>query len=96
MTGAVAGQTPRHHTNAAAACSTSVPTPSARRCPPRRARVASRLAGTFFVSGYAEEQLRKTIDIENVALIPKPLSVVQLAEAASNGSAHLIDRVRQR
>jgi two-component system cell cycle sensor histidine kinase/response regulator CckA len=48
------------------------------------------------MSGYAEQQLRKTIDIENVALIPKPLSVVHLAEAACNGSAHLIARVRPR
>ncbi|WP_254447748.1 response regulator [Sphingomonas sp. ID1715] len=36
----------------------------------------------LFMSGYAEEQLRKSIDIENVAFLPKPFSVQQLAEAA--------------
>ena len=34
----------------------------------------------LFISGYAEEQLRKSIDIENVAFLPKPFSVQQLAE----------------
>jgi two-component system cell cycle sensor histidine kinase/response regulator CckA len=36
----------------------------------------------LFMSGYAEEQLRKSIDIENVAFLPKPFSVTDLAEAA--------------
>ena len=36
----------------------------------------------LFMSGYAEEQLRKSIDIEDVAFLPKPFSVTQLAEAA--------------
>jgi two-component system, cell cycle sensor histidine kinase and response regulator CckA len=36
----------------------------------------------LFMSGYAEEQLRKSIDIPNVAFLPKPFSVQQLAEAA--------------
>ncbi len=36
----------------------------------------------LFMSGYAEEQLRKSIDIANVAFLPKPFSVNQLAEAA--------------
>jgi len=36
----------------------------------------------LFMSGYAEEQLRKSIDIDNVAFLPKPFSVNQLAEAA--------------
>lgn len=36
----------------------------------------------LFMSGYAEEQLRRSIDIEQVAFIPKPFSVQQLAEAA--------------
>ncbi|WP_066781060.1 response regulator [Sphingomonas sp. CCH5-D11] len=36
----------------------------------------------LFMSGYAEEQLRRSIDLENVAFIPKPFSVQQLAEAA--------------
>ena len=34
----------------------------------------------LFISGYAEEQLRKSIDIDNVAFLPKPFSVQQLAE----------------
>jgi two-component system, cell cycle sensor histidine kinase and response regulator CckA len=38
----------------------------------------------LFMSGYAEEQLRKTISIENVNFLPKPFSVQQLAEAARN------------
>jgi two-component system cell cycle sensor histidine kinase/response regulator CckA len=36
----------------------------------------------LFMSGYAEEQLRKSIDIENVNFLPKPFSVSELAEAA--------------
>jgi two-component system cell cycle sensor histidine kinase/response regulator CckA len=36
----------------------------------------------LFMSGYAEEQLRKSIDIARVAFLPKPFSVQQLAEAA--------------
>ena len=36
----------------------------------------------LFISGYAEEQLRKSIDIENVNFLPKPFSVTDLAEAA--------------
>ncbi len=36
----------------------------------------------IFMSGYAEEQLRKSIDLDNVAFLPKPFSVQQLAEAA--------------
>jgi two-component system, cell cycle sensor histidine kinase and response regulator CckA len=36
----------------------------------------------LFMSGYAEEQLRRSIDIPNVAFLPKPFSVQQLAEAA--------------
>ncbi len=35
----------------------------------------------LFISGYAEEQLRKSIDIENVNFLPKPFSVTELAEA---------------
>ena len=35
-----------------------------------------------FMSGYAEEQLRKSIDLDNVTFLPKPFSVQQLAEAA--------------
>ncbi|MCP3733575.1 response regulator [Sphingomonas sp. RP10(2022)] len=36
----------------------------------------------IFMSGYAEEQLRKSIDLDHVAFLPKPFSVQQLAEAA--------------
>lgn len=36
----------------------------------------------LFMSGYAEEQLRKSIDIDKVAFLPKPFSVQELAEAA--------------
>ncbi|HET7606579.1 MAG TPA: response regulator [Sphingomicrobium sp.] len=36
----------------------------------------------LFMSGYAEEQLRKSIDIENVNFLPKPFSVIDLAAAA--------------
>ncbi|MDQ0250882.1 two-component system cell cycle sensor histidine kinase/response regulator CckA [Sphingomonas kyeonggiensis] len=36
----------------------------------------------LFMSGYAEEQLRKSIDLEQVSFLPKPFSVQQLAEAA--------------
>jgi two-component system, cell cycle sensor histidine kinase and response regulator CckA len=34
-----------------------------------------------FMSGYAEEQLRKSIDIPQVSFLPKPFSVAQLSEA---------------
>ncbi|OWQ91714.1 hybrid sensor histidine kinase/response regulator [Sphingopyxis witflariensis] len=37
----------------------------------------------LFMSGYAEEQLRHSIDIDDVAFLPKPFSVAQLAEATS-------------
>ena len=36
----------------------------------------------IFMSGYAEEQLRRSIDLDQVAFLPKPFSVQQLAEAA--------------
>ncbi len=35
----------------------------------------------LFMSGYAEEQLRKSIDLDKVAFLPKPFSVQQIAEA---------------
>jgi two-component system, cell cycle sensor histidine kinase and response regulator CckA len=41
----------------------------------------------LFMSGYAEEQLRKSIDIANVNFLPKPFSVKQLAEAAQQALA---------
>jgi two-component system, cell cycle sensor histidine kinase and response regulator CckA len=36
----------------------------------------------LFISGYAEEQLRKSIDLERVSFLAKPFSVQRLAEAA--------------
>jgi len=41
----------------------------------------------LFMSGYAEEQLRKSIDIANVAFLPKPFSVKELAEAVRKALA---------
>ena len=41
----------------------------------------------LFMSGYAEEQLRKSIDLDRVAFLPKPFSVQQLAEAAKEALA---------
>lgn len=48
----------------------------------REARETRPEIPVLFMSGYAEEQLRKSIDIANVAFLPKPFSVSQLAEAA--------------
>jgi two-component system cell cycle sensor histidine kinase/response regulator CckA len=36
----------------------------------------------LFISGYAEEQLRKSIDLDRVSFLAKPFSVQKLAEAA--------------
>ena len=41
----------------------------------------------LFMSGYAEEQLRKSIDLDRVAFLSKPFSVQQLAEAARDALA---------
>ena len=48
----------------------------------REARKSRPELPILFMSGYAEEQLRKSIDIANVAFLPKPFSVQELAEAA--------------
>ncbi len=48
----------------------------------REARLSRPELKILFMSGYAEEQLRKSIDIENVNFLPKPFSVTELAEAA--------------
>ena len=48
----------------------------------REARLSRPELKVLFMSGYAEEQLRKSIDIENVNFLPKPFSVTELAEAA--------------
>lgn len=47
----------------------------------------------LFMSGYAEEQLRKSIDIDHVSFLPKPFSVNQLAQAAREalGAAPEVD-----
>jgi two-component system cell cycle sensor histidine kinase/response regulator CckA len=41
----------------------------------------------LFMSGYAEEQLRNSIDIDRVAFLAKPFSVQQLGEAARDALA---------
>ncbi|QNP46822.1 response regulator [Sphingomonas sediminicola] len=48
----------------------------------REARKSRPDLPVLFMSGYAEEQLRKSIDIDKVAFLPKPFSVQELAEAA--------------
>jgi two-component system, cell cycle sensor histidine kinase and response regulator CckA len=48
----------------------------------REARESRPELKILFMSGYAEEQLRKSIDIDNVNFLPKPFSVTELAEAA--------------
>jgi two-component system cell cycle sensor histidine kinase/response regulator CckA len=35
----------------------------------------------LFMSGYAEEQLRNSLNVENMSFLPKPFSVQELAEA---------------
>jgi two-component system cell cycle sensor histidine kinase/response regulator CckA len=35
----------------------------------------------LFMSGYAEEQLRNSINVDNCSFLPKPFSVQELAEA---------------
>ena len=47
----------------------------------RKVRETSPKMPILFMSGYAEEQLRKMIDLDNIAFLPKPFSVQQLAEA---------------
>ncbi|MES2054780.1 MAG: response regulator, partial [Pseudomonadota bacterium] len=48
----------------------------------RRARERYPDLPILFMSGYAEETLRKSIDLDNVQFLAKPFSVQQLAEAA--------------
>jgi len=50
----------------------------------REARATHPGLPVLFMSGYAEEQLRKSIDIDNVAFLPKPFSVAQLSEAVAD------------
>ena len=53
----------------------------------REARKSYPNVPILFMSGYAEEQLRKSIDIANVAFLPKPFSVQELAEAVRRALA---------
>ena len=48
----------------------------------REARKARPKIPVLFMSGYAEEHLRNSIDIDQVSFLPKPFSVQELAEAA--------------
>ncbi|MEJ7776657.1 MAG: response regulator [Sphingomicrobium sp.] len=48
----------------------------------REARLTWPSLPILFMSGYAEEQLRKSIDFDNVLFLPKPFSVQELAESA--------------
>ena len=41
----------------------------------------------LFMSGYAEEQLRQSINLDNVSFLPKPFSVQQIAEAVRDSLA---------
>jgi two-component system cell cycle sensor histidine kinase/response regulator CckA len=47
----------------------------------REARARFPTLRIVFMSGYAEEQLRKSIDVPGVAFLPKPFSVQELNEA---------------
>ncbi len=38
----------------------------------------------LFMSGYAEEQLRQSIDIDNMFFLPKPFSVQQISQSVKN------------
>jgi two-component system, cell cycle sensor histidine kinase and response regulator CckA len=53
----------------------------------RHARAKFPTLPILFMSGYAEEQLRRSIDIDHVAFLAKPFSVQQLAEAARDALA---------
>jgi two-component system cell cycle sensor histidine kinase/response regulator CckA len=57
---------------------------------PTTAREARKLQPDLpiiFISGYAEEQLRQSIDLEGIAFLAKPFSVQKLAEAARDALA---------
>ena len=41
----------------------------------------------IFMSGYAEEQLRNSIDLDNIGFLPKPFSVQQIGQAAREALA---------
>jgi two-component system cell cycle sensor histidine kinase/response regulator CckA len=57
---------------------------------PTTAREARKLLPDLpilFISGYAEEQLRASIDLERVAFLAKPFSVQKLAESVRDALA---------
>jgi len=56
----------------------------------RRARARRPDLPVLFMSGYAEEQLRKSIDMDNVSFLPKPFSVAQLSEAVAETFASTV------
>lgn len=47
----------------------------------RQLRIEHGNVKIMFMSGYAEEQLRQSIDLDNMFFLPKPFSVQQIAEA---------------
>ena len=53
----------------------------------REARIRQPDLPILFISGYAEEQLRQSIDLERVAFLAKPFSVQKLAEATRDALA---------
>ena len=53
----------------------------------REARKTHPQLPILFISGYAEEQLRESIDLERVAFLAKPFSVQKLAEATRDALA---------
>ncbi|PSJ37397.1 hybrid sensor histidine kinase/response regulator [Allosphingosinicella deserti] len=57
---------------------------------PTTARIARQMnpdLPILFISGYAEEQLRQSIDLERVSFLAKPFSVQKLAESARDALA---------
>jgi two-component system cell cycle sensor histidine kinase/response regulator CckA len=53
----------------------------------REARIRQPDLPILFISGYAEEQLRQSIDLDRVAFLAKPFSVQKLAEATRDALA---------
>ncbi|NJM51448.1 MAG: response regulator [Sphingomonadales bacterium] len=45
----------------------------------------------LFMSGYAEEQLRESINLDNISFLPKPFSVQQISEAVRDALAEKED-----
>lgn len=61
----------------------------------RQLRADRPLLPVLFMSGYAEEQLRQSIGIQDVDFLPKPFSVAQLTDAVADALARVrvADRV---